>query len=90
MILMIDPCNSNADLSKITATGVFLYVFPSVPYSESNELEHLFQNSFMRMFYTMIFITDPCNSNEDLSKLTATCVFLYNVSSVPYSELNKE
>jgi hypothetical protein len=63
---MIDPCNSNADLSKITATGVFLYVFSSVPYSESNELEHLFQNSLMRMLYAMIFMIDPGNSNEDL------------------------
>jgi hypothetical protein len=34
---MIDPCNSNADLSKITATGVCLYVIPSVPYSELNK-----------------------------------------------------
>jgi hypothetical protein len=33
MILMIDSCNSYANLSIITATGVFLYVFSSVPYS---------------------------------------------------------
>jgi hypothetical protein len=42
MILMIDPCNSYADLSKITATAVFLYVITSVPYSKSNEPEHFF------------------------------------------------
>jgi hypothetical protein len=37
MILMIDPCNSNADLSKITTTDVFIYAFSLVPYSESNK-----------------------------------------------------
>jgi hypothetical protein len=37
MIFMIDPCNSNADLSEITATGVFLYVFFTVPYLELNK-----------------------------------------------------
>jgi hypothetical protein len=46
MILMIDPCNSYADLSKITATAVFLYGITSVPYSESNEPEHFFTNFF--------------------------------------------
>jgi hypothetical protein len=42
MVLMIDPCNSNADLSIIIATAVFLYVITSVHYSESNEREHCF------------------------------------------------
>jgi hypothetical protein len=37
IIFMIDPCNSNADLSEISGTGVFLYVFPSVPLSELNK-----------------------------------------------------
>jgi hypothetical protein len=36
MILMIDPCHSNAGLSKITATDVFRYVFSFVPYSALN------------------------------------------------------
>jgi hypothetical protein len=86
-----DPCNFYADLSKITATAVFLYVITSVPYSESNEPKHfIFQNIFMQMLYFMIFMIDPCNSNADLSKLTATGVFFYVFPSVPYSELNKE
>ena len=88
---MIDSCNSYAVLSKITTTGVFLYVITSVPYSESNEPEHFFfQNILMLMLFFIIFMIDPCNYNADLSKITATGVFLYVISSVPYSELNKE
>jgi hypothetical protein len=34
---MIYPCNSYADLSKKTATGVFLYVFSSVSYLGSKK-----------------------------------------------------
>jgi hypothetical protein len=37
MILMIDSSNSNAGLSKIPATYVFIYVFSFVPYSELNK-----------------------------------------------------
>jgi hypothetical protein len=37
MILMIDPCNCNADLLKITAAGVFIYACSAVPYTESNK-----------------------------------------------------
>jgi hypothetical protein len=47
MISMIDPCNSNKDLSKITATGVFLQVISSVPYWESNEPEHFFLSKYL-------------------------------------------
>jgi hypothetical protein len=90
MILMIDPCVSNADLSKITVTPVFLYVFSSVPYSESNELEHFFQNIFMQMLYAMILIIDPCNSYADISEITAAAISFGVFSSVPYSELNKK
>jgi hypothetical protein len=87
MILMIDPCNSIADLSQLT--GVFLYVITSVPYSESNKLEHFFfQNIFMLMLYPMIFMIDPCNSDACLSKVTSTDAFY--VFFVPFSELNKE
>jgi hypothetical protein len=35
--LMIDPCSSNADLLKLTATGALIYVFFYVPYSELNK-----------------------------------------------------
>jgi hypothetical protein len=35
MILMIDPCNSNAGSSKITATDFFLKVFSFVIYIEN-------------------------------------------------------
>jgi hypothetical protein len=48
---MIDPCNSFADLSKITATGVFLNVFVSVPYSKSNELQHFFKYFYADSVY---------------------------------------
>jgi hypothetical protein len=92
MIFLIDPCNSNADLSKITATGVFLFIFTSVPYSKSNEFEHFFfQNIFLiRMLYAMVLMIGPCILNEGLSKITATDVFRYVFSSVPYSELNNK
>jgi hypothetical protein len=46
MILMIDPCNSYADLSKITATAVFFFRNTSVLYFESNEHEHFFPKYF--------------------------------------------
>jgi hypothetical protein len=55
MVLMIDPCNSNADLSKIIANAVFLYVITSVPYSESSEPEHFF---FQKYFYTNALFHD--------------------------------
>jgi hypothetical protein len=35
-----------ADLSIIIATAVFLYVITFVPYSESNEPEHIFSKIF--------------------------------------------
>jgi hypothetical protein len=37
MILMIDPCNSYADISEITATAVSIGVSSSVPKSELNK-----------------------------------------------------
>jgi hypothetical protein len=37
MILMIDPCNSYADISEIIATAVSFGKFSSVPYSELNK-----------------------------------------------------
>jgi hypothetical protein len=36
IILMIDPCNSYADISKITTNAVSIGVSSSVPYSELN------------------------------------------------------
>jgi hypothetical protein len=90
MILMIDPCNSNADLSIITAADVCLYAFSSVSYSETNELERLFQNNFIRMLYFMILMIYPCNSYVVISEITATAVSIGVSSLVPYSELNKE
>jgi hypothetical protein len=36
MILMIDHCNSYADISKITANAVSLGEYSSVPISELN------------------------------------------------------
>jgi hypothetical protein len=54
-------------------------------------MEHFFfQNIIMQDLYPMILIIDHCNSNACLSKITATGVFPYVPSSVPYSVLNKK
>jgi hypothetical protein len=90
MILMIDPCNSNADLSKVTALDAFLYVFPFVPYSELNKEQapySLFDfNIFSKYFYAAAlfndFIIDPNNSYADISEITASAVSFGKFSSV--------
>jgi hypothetical protein len=102
MISMIDPCNSNADLSKkkITATSVFQYVFSSVCYSESNKEYrtgslflirrwHFYLNIVMQMLWEMIIMIYPFNSNAYLSNITETGVFLYVFSAISYSESNE-
>jgi hypothetical protein len=42
MILMIDPWNSYADLSIITATGVFLYVMGAIKIEFSQTDQYCF------------------------------------------------
>jgi hypothetical protein len=42
------------------------------------------------MLSAMILMIDLCNSNEGLSAITATAVFIGVFSSDSYSELNKE
>jgi hypothetical protein len=54
MVLMIDPCNSKAGLSKISAADVFLYVFSFVPYLELNILTFFFS----KYFYANAFCND--------------------------------
>jgi hypothetical protein len=83
------------DLSKITATGVFIYVFSSVSYLELNkELVPYWTLTFfkkkMQILYAIILMIDPCNSYAGISEITGTAVSFGLFSSVPYSELNKE
>jgi hypothetical protein len=97
---MIDPCNSNADFSKVA--DVFLYVLSFVPYSELNKKLvpypgslslfdcNIFSKHFMLMLYLMIFMIDPNNSYADISEITATAVSVGVYSSVLYLLLNKE